>query len=169
MEKLLKFILITCIAVNYIGCGVYGFRGNNPPPGISSLAVPTFIDVSGFSAPALAESFTQSLKNKIINDNTFRLADKNIADAILKCNITSVTDEALVIGSGENVSKRKITINVGVYFENLKTQKKIWEKNFQNYGEYPSSGASTSERQTGIDIAIERITEDIIIDLTSSW
>lgn len=159
--------IITVFTV--IGCGVYGFRGNNPPPGINSIAVPTFVDNSGFSAPTLAESFTQSLKNKIISDNTFRIADKNIADAVLKCTITNVTDEALVIGSGENVSKRKVSIAVNVYFENLKTQKKIWEKNFENYGEYASSNVSLSERTTGINVAVERITEDIIIDLTSNW
>lgn len=169
MERLTKLSLLILFCSVYFNCGVYGFRGNNPPPGINSIAVPTFTDASGFSAPTLAEDFTQQLKNKIINDNTFRVADKNIADAVLKCTITSVKDEALVIASGENVSKRKVTIIVNVVFENLKKQKNIWDKNFENYGEYDSSNDAFSERVVGIEIAVERITQDMINDLTSNW
>ena len=54
-------------------------------------------------------------------------------------------------------------------FENLKKQKKIWNKNFENYGEYNSSGDAFSERTAGLNTAVERITEDIIIDITSNW
>ncbi len=169
MERLSKSCLIFFLCFVYFSCGVYGFRGNNPPAGINSIAVPTFIDASGFSAPALAEDFTQQLKDKIINDNTFRIADPKIADAILRCTISSVKDDALVIASGENVSRRKITITVNVIFENLKKQKNIWDKSFENYGEYDSSNDAFSERTNGIEIAVERITEDIIIDLTSNW
>ncbi len=169
MERLKKLFPVIILCTLYLNCGVYGFRGNNPPPGINRIAVPTFRDESGFSAPDLAEVFTQQLKAKIISDNTFRIADKNIADAVLNCTVTNVRDEALVISAGDNVSRRKITIIVKVVFENLKKQKLIWEKNFENYGEYESSNESFSERTKGITIAVERITEDILIDLTSNW
>ncbi|MBP9192533.1 MAG: hypothetical protein KBF96_08275 [Ignavibacteria bacterium] len=163
----LLFLFILCL--NFSDCGVYGFRGNNPPPGINSIAVPTFKDVSGFSAPDLAESFTQQLKSKITSDNTFRIADKNIADAVLNCTITGVRDEALVVSSGETVTRRKITITVTVDFENLKKQKKIWQKTFENFGEYESSNDAFSQRTTGLIVATERITDDIVNDLTSNW
>lgn len=169
MERLTRLSLVIMFCSVYFNCGVYGFRGNNPPAGINSIAVPTFVDASGFSAPTLAEDFTQQLKDKIISDNTFRLADKNIADAVLNCTVTSVIDDALVIASGENVSRRKVTIIVNVVFDNLKKQKNIFNKNFENYGEYSSSNDAFSERVVGIEIAVERITEDIIIDLTSNW
>lgn len=167
--RVVIFFSVLVLCLKFSNCGVYGFRGNNPPPGINSIAVPTFKDVSGFSAPDLAESFTQQLKSKITSDNTFRVADKNIADAVLNCSITGVRDEALVVSSGETVTRRKITITVKVDFENLKKQKKIWEKTFENFGEYESSDNSFSQRTTGLVIATERITEDIVNDLTSNW
>lgn len=169
MAKHLIFIIMISLNFANISCGVYGFRGNNPPPGINSIAIPTFQDISGFSDPTLAERLTQRLKAKIITDNTFRVADRNISDAVLISTITNVRDEALVISSGEVVQKRKISVIVKVIFEDLKKQKKIWEKNFENYGEYGSSDISESERANGLDIAIEKITEDILIDLTSNW
>lgn len=169
MERVVKilFALVLCSAA--LNCGVYGFRGNNPTPGINSIAVPTFRDESGFSAPTLADQFTQQLKDRIINDNSYRVADKSIADAVLNCTITGVRDEALVVSAGDDVSKRKITINVNVIFDNLKKQKNIWNRNYENYGEYNSSNVTESERARGIEIAVERITEDILIDLTSNW
>ena len=124
MVRAMKLIILFAALVN-LSCGVYGFRGNNPPEGIKSVAVPTFQDNSGFSDPTLVEKLTQRLKAKIISDNTFRIADKNISDAVLNCTVTNVRDEALVISSGENVTKRKIIVTVNVDFENLKKQKKI--------------------------------------------
>ncbi len=169
MERFIRIAFIFAVCLAGFKCGVYGFRGNNPTPGINSIAVPTFNDESGFSAPGLADQFTQELKDKIISDNTYRVADVKVADAVLKCTVTNVRDEALVVSAGDNVSKRKVTIAVNVVFENLKTQKNIWTKPFENYGEYNSSNVTESERAKGIDIAVQRVTEDILIDITSNW
>jgi hypothetical protein len=168
--KYIKYILFLFLFVILnLQCGVYGFRGNNPPEGIKTLAIPLFQDVSGFSEAGLKENFTEALKTKIINDNTFIIADKNVADGILNCTITSVKDEALVISGNENVTKRKITILVKVSFENLKKQKKIWEKQYDNWGEYNSSDVSFSARTSGISTAQGKICDDILIDITSNW
>lgn len=168
--KYLKYILFLFLfALLNLQCGVYGFRGNNPPEGIKTLAIPLFQDVSGFSEAGLKENFTEALKTKIINDNTFIIADKNVSDGILNCTITNIKDEALVISGNENVTKRKITITVKVSFENLKKQKKIWEKQYDNWGEYSSSDNTFSARTSGISTAQEKICDDILIDITSNW
>jgi hypothetical protein len=117
----------------------------------------------------MKENFTEILKTMVISDNTFIIADKNVADGVLNCTIMSVKDEALVISGNENVTKRKITITVNVDFENLKKQKKVWEKKYENWGEYNSSSASFSDRAVGITTAETRICDDILIDITSNW
>lgn len=169
MKYINQILILFLAAILNLQCGIYGFRGNNPPEGIKTIAVPLFQDVSGFSEAGLRENFTEALKTKIINDNTFIIADKNVADGILNGTITNVKDEALVISGNENVTKRKLTITVKVSFENLKKQKKIWEKQYDNWGEYSSSDASFSARQTGIKTAQEKICDDILIDITSNW
>jgi hypothetical protein len=148
---------------------VYGFRGNNPPEGIRTLSVPLFTDNSGFSEANFKENFTENLKNKIINDNTFRLADKNVADGQLNCTIISVTDDPLVISGNESVAKRKITIAVNLDFQNLKTQRRIMERRYENWGEYNTSASTFSNREQGVREAINRICEDILNDITSNW
>ena len=169
MKNYILISIIFLFAIINLQCSIYGFRGNNPPEGIKTIAVPIFQDISGFAEAGLKENFTEALKTKIIGDNTFIIADKNVADGILNCTITNVKDEALVISGNENVTKRKITITVKVSFENLKKQKKIWEKQYDNWGEYNSSDISFSARATGISTAEGKICDDILIDITSNW
>lgn len=164
-----KIILILLASVLFNSCGIYSFRGNNPPEGIKTVAVPLFSDNSGFAESGLKEQFTEQLKNKIISDNTLRLVDKTVADGVITCTISGVRDDALVISGNENVTKRKITITVNVVFENLKKQKKIWDRNYENWGEYNSSTNSFSERQAGITLARDKITDDILNDIISNW
>ena len=161
-------LLLILIAIN-LKCGVYSFKGNNPPEGIETVAVPLFENTSSFSEANIREDFTENLKSKIVDDNTFTITDKNVSDGIVKCNITNVRDEALVISGNENVTKRKVTITVTVLFENLNKQKIVWDRTFENWGEYSSSATTFSNRETGIKDATEKICEDILNDMTSNW
>ncbi len=165
----INYILLLLFITVFSSCGIYSFKGNNPPEGIKTVAVPLFTDNSGFAVSGIVEKFTEVLKNKVISDNTLKLVDKTKADAVITCSITSIKDDALVISGAENVTKRKITISVNVIFENLKKQKKIWERNYDNWGEYNSSSNSFSEREAGIVIARDKIAVDILNDIISNW
>ncbi len=169
MTRTINYILILLFTINFISCSVYSFRGNNPPEGIKTVAVPLFVDNSGYAEAGIKERFTELLKNRIISDNTLKLVDKTKADGLLTCTISSIRDEALVISGSENVTKRKVTISVSVIFDNLKKQTKIWERTYENWGEYNSSSNSFSEREVGITVARDKITEDILNDIISNW
>lgn len=163
--KLTLFLLIGTICFS---C-TYSFKGANPPEGINTIFIPSFRDESGFGLPSLAENMTQLLKLKFIRDNTLEYAEKTSADGMLDCVIRSVQDEALVVSGNEQVSKRKLTISVSVDFSNLKKQKTIWKKDFSNWGEYDSSGGGFSKRDEGINAAIDKISEDILLEVISNW
>ena len=147
----------------------YSFKGANPPEGIRSIHIPNIRDESGFGVPTLDDDMTQLLKQKFINDNTLEYAEKTTADGMLDCVIRSVLDEALVVTGNEQVSKRKVTISVHVDFTNLKKQKSVWKKDFSNWGEYDSSGGGFSKRDEGLRLAIDKITDDILLEVISNW
>jgi len=159
-------LLLICSAA--FSCN-YGFKGASPPEGIKTIFIPTLRDESGFGLPALPEDMTRLLKQKFINDNTLEYAEKTSADGMLDCIIKTVTDEALVVTGNEQVSKRKVTINVKVTFTNLKKQKQIWQKDFSNWGEYDSSTGGFSKRNEGIQFASDKITDDILLEVISNW
>jgi hypothetical protein len=170
MEKLNKIYLYLLLIFLFssFSCN-YGFKGSNPPEGVRTIYIFPFDDRSGFGQQNLSENFTLRLKDKFIRDNTLETADRTQADASLNCAILSVTDDPLIITGGEQVSRRKITIRVSVDFQNLDKKRQIWNKEFTNYGEYESSGGGFSKRDEGILIAVDRITDDILLEVTSNW
>jgi hypothetical protein len=163
-----KYIIIFSACISLYSC-TYSFKGASPPEGIKTIFIPTIKDESGFGLPTLSDQMTLLLKNKFINDNTLEYAEKTRADGMVDCIITSVRDEVQVVSGNETVSKRKITISVSVDFSNLKKQKNVWRKDFSNWGEYDSSEGGFSKRDEGIRIAVDKITDDILLSVISNW
>jgi hypothetical protein len=166
--NIVKHIVIFLACISLYSC-TYSFKGASPPEGIKTIFIPTIKDESGFGLPTLSDQMTLLLKNKFINDNTLEYAEKTKADGMVDCIITSVRDEVQVVVGNETVSKRKITISVSVDFSNLKKQKNVWRKDFSNWGEYDSSEGGFSKRDEGIRIAVDKITDDILLSVISNW
>lgn len=162
------FALLILCSMLAASCN-YSFKGASPPQGIRTIYIPGIIDQSGFSAPNLGENMTVLLKNKFIKDNTLEYAEKTKADGMLTCTIKSVTDEPLVVTGNEQVSRRKITVTVSADFQNLKTSKSIWKKDFSNWGDYESTSGGFSKRDDGISAAMDKVTDDILLDVISNW
>ena len=147
----------------------YSFKGESPPEGIKTLFIPTVLDESAFGQANLGEITTLALKNKFIKDNTLQYAEKTSADGMLTCIIKTIKDEPLVVTGGETVSKRKVTVTINVELQNLKTKKDIWKKDFSDWGEYDSSTGGFSKRDGGVQAALDKLTDDILLETISSW
>jgi hypothetical protein len=160
--NLLGFALVL-----FLGCS-YSFKGGTVPPHLKSVAIPVVDDVSGYGDPSLREQFTRELTQRFITDATLELADRNTSDAALEGSIIEVRDAPNVLQGGETVAQRRITVRVKMTFNDLKLRKKMWEKEFSNWGDYPSGGGLT-QRQAGISEAVRKITEDILNDTVAGW
>jgi hypothetical protein len=103
------------------------------------------------------------------NDNTLQLADRNNADSMLEGVITDVKDIPSVLEGGtEQVTTRRMVVTVRMTFQDMKLHKKIWEKTFSNWGDYPSGGGLT-QRNAGVTEAVRKLTEDILNDTVAGW
>jgi hypothetical protein len=145
---------------------VYSFSGSSVPKHLKTIAIPLFEDQSGFGEPGLGESFTTTLINLFVNDNSLEMAERNTADSILEGSIVTVQDAPSIISPGEQVTTRRVTINVHVTYQDLKLRKKVWEKNFSNWGEYITSSET---RTVALTQAVTKVTEDILIETVSGW
>lgn len=159
--------LFSVALVFILGCS-YSFKGGTVPPHLKTVAIPVVDDVSGYGDPSLREQFTRELTQRFITDATLELADRNTADAVLEGSIVEVRDAPNVLQGGENVAQRRITVRVKMTFNDLKLRKKMWEKEFSNWGDYPSGGGLT-QRQAGISEAVRKITEDVLNDTVAGW
>jgi hypothetical protein len=161
-------LFITPILVNFASCCSYSFTGASVPEHLKTIAIPVADDRSGAGQPGLRELLTTQLTQKFIDDNSLRVADRVNANASLDCVISSYSDAPSVVNSGETVQTRRITIGVQVIYKDLVKRKTIFEQTFSNYGDYPASG-TLLDRQNAIGVAIDKITEDILLAAVSGW
>lgn len=161
-------IAAAVVLISLAGCA-YSFTGASVPPHLKTVAIPLVDDQSGFGEPGLREYFTTQLTNLFINDNSLEVADRTHSDSILEGTITTVSDAPAVIQPGEQVAKRRITMTARFTFQDMKLRKKVWEKTFSEWGDYESGGGGPSQRQAGLQEAVRKLTEDILLETVSGW
>jgi hypothetical protein len=166
--SLLNLLFVVVIAFNFTSCCAYSFTGASVAEHLKTIAIPIADDRSGSGEPGLRETLTQNLIQKFIDDNTLQVAERTTANAILECTIISLTDAPAIVSAGENITSRRITIGVKVIYRDLVERKTIFEKTFNNYSDYPSSNP-VQGRTDAINTAIDKISEDILLDTVSGW
>jgi hypothetical protein len=166
--SLILGLFICSMVLNFAACCVYSFTGASVPEHLKTIAIPTADDRSGGAEPGLREKLTEVLTQKLIDDNTLQVTDRTSANSILESTIVSISDAPAIVTAGEQIATRRITISVLVVNKDLVKRKTLFEKTFSNYGDYPSGG-SIDSRRSAIEEAIEKITQDILLDTVSGW
>jgi hypothetical protein len=171
MEKI-KIFIVNLLYVFCISCGYYSFSGGLPP-GVKSIAIPTFDDRT--SEFGIKERLTEKVTEKFLGNGSLKLADRRVADSILNGTITFVTDKPLtfeISASGEqsveNVKEYRVTISIEVKYENMNTHKVIWEEKISAFGNYKISEATVG-RDRAINDAIELLANDILNKTIAGW
>lgn len=165
---LVNGLFIIAALVNFTSCCSYSFTGASVPPHLKTISIPVADDRSGAGVAGLRELFTSMLTQKFIDDNTLRVSDRVNANASLDCVISSYSDAPAVVTGGNNVTTRRITIGIQVIYKDLVKRKNIFEQTFSNYGDYSGNGGLT-EKNAAINVAMDKITEDILLAAVSGW
>ena len=168
IKSLLIILLFGTGAVINFGCSTYSFTGASVPAHLKTIAIPIAEDKSPAAIPGLRESLTDNLIQKFISDNSLQVTERSTANATLECVITSVTDAPAIVSAGEQITSRRLTINVKVIYKDLVQKKTIFENNFTNHGDYVP-GEATNKREDAIAIAVEKLSEDILLAVVSGW
>ncbi|MCH8940946.1 MAG: LptE family protein [Bacteroidetes bacterium] len=168
LSSLTFFLFIFYSIVNFTSCGVYSFSGASVPSHLKSISIPIAEDRSGSGEPGLRELLTNQLIQKFIDDNSLQVSERGKANANLECTITGFADIPNIVAAGENITSRRLTINVKVIYNDNVNKKKIFDKVFSNYGNYPPA-SNLNDRKEAINTAIDRITEDILLSVVSGW
>lgn len=161
------FVFVISILIIF-GCS-YSFTGSSVPSHLKSIYIPYCTDKSGSGEATMADDFTNTLIDRFISDNSLAIAENKNADALLDCTINSLSDAPVVIQGGENVSTRRVTINAKVVYKDFVLKKTVFDKSFSNYGDYENKGDVVQNRKDAIQIAIDKITEDIMLAVVSDW
>ena len=168
LKSMIFILLISTIAVVNFGCGSYSFTGSSVQAHLKTISIPVAQDKSPAAIPGLRELLTDDLIQKFINDNSLQVSGMTSADATLSCVITSVTDLPAIVSAGDQISARKVTIIVRVLYKDIVMKKTVFEKDFTGFGEYVP-GQETNKRENAIAVAVNFISEDILLAVVSGW
>lgn len=149
------------------GCP-YSFTGSSVPKHLKTIAIPLFDDQSGSGEPGLRELLTNKLIGRFRQDNSLEVAERTRADSMIEGLVTSMMTQPNVITAGEAVTRNRVTIGVKASFVDLTLKKKVFDKQYSEWGDYDITGGP-EQRQAAIDAALEKLAEDILLDTVSGW
>ena len=161
-------LLIFAMMINFAACCTYSFTGSSVPDHLQTVAIPIAEDRSGAGIPGLRELLTQELISQFIDDNSLQVTDRTKANAVVECTIVSYTDAPSIVAAGENVEQRRVTVTVQVVYKDLVKRVNIFDKRFSNFGDY-APGTTENERTLASEIAVNKISEDILLAVVSGW
>ncbi len=148
------------------GCGPYSFSGNSLPPHIKTIAVPLFEDRT--SEFGIKEKLTDAVIQEITRDNTLKIVNEDLADAIVYGKILSVDDRADTYTEQEEVQSYRVYITVEVEVRDVKRGTPLWKERWSQWGLY-SLTDGVDAREQAIDEAIQKLAEDILNKTVSNW
>jgi len=144
------------------GCG-YSFR-SPVPPHLETVYVPTFDNET--REFALTQQVTERVLNKFLNESRLRIApDEEDADLVVRGTILDYREEALSYdprtGGNPDVFTRRVLISLDVSLDDKVRSEPLWENpNLTMWGEFNEEAGES--RETGIERALEKITEEIL-------
>jgi hypothetical protein len=167
------------------GCGIYSFRGSLPLH-INSIAVATVVNqTSEFDATDAASELVTDL---FVDENILRVTDEDRADSNLQITITRVTDRPATYTVEETVEEWRIDVYTQVVWYDLTRNRPLFEKSFSGFGFYPPGGDIGGDnidndrdgrvdeedefgdpREFALRVAIQKISEDILNEVVSTW
>jgi hypothetical protein len=155
-----------CASV-FTGC--YSFSGASVPQHWSTIAISLFDDESNFGQPSLREQLTNTLIQKIQRDNTLRLGERPKASVELSGSITAITaDQPIALFQGTQANRLQVSVRVSAVLYDNVLKKQAWKKDFNSTGDYSASGG-VQERDAGIRKALDKITDDLLLEIVSAW
>ena len=186
INKKFLFILPMLMA-----CGFYSVKGTIPAH-IQSISISPIKNES--TEFVVADLLGELINAQMIIENILKLTGQDEAHSQLDIIIKSVTDMpytySLNTEESEHVDEWKITIKAQVKWSDLKNDEPLVDRQLSSFGIYgtgvdissdgidnDSDGLTDSEdsdefgspRESAVRIAVEKITELIINEITSTW
>jgi TolB-like protein len=167
-QNSLYLCLIFCATGALAGCS-YSLSGAAVPAHWQAIAVALFEDESNFGQPGMREDLTNLLIAKFQRDNTLRVSDRSTATVELTGRITSVVaDQPVAVVSGAEASRMQVMVRVQAVLFDRSQNRQVWKKDFSALGDYAAAGGLV-ERNSGIRLALENVTNDILLETVSAW
>ncbi|RMF58090.1 MAG: hypothetical protein D6748_09690 [Calditrichaeota bacterium] len=159
-------LLLTLVAIS--SCVKYSFKGALPSY-LKTISVELFEDRSRERWVGLQEKLTEDVVNAFVNDNTLTVIDDpKKADLVIKGSILSIQTRSTSITQEELVEEQQLVLTVKVECLNQQSNKPLWSGNISEFGVVSGTG-DLAEREAALDVAVEKIVEEIVNKTIAAW
>ncbi|MBL7022678.1 MAG: hypothetical protein ISR90_01285 [Candidatus Marinimicrobia bacterium] len=184
-----KFILAISLVLLY-NCGFYSLKGSLPAH-IKSISISPVVNES--PEFGVSENVGEQISEMLISENVLSVTNEDVADSRLNVTIKSVLDKPYTYSAGdtyEQVEEWRITLKAKVVWYDLTKDEAFFDKTISSWGAYGTGvDISTdnidndgdglvdsddddefgSPRESALEVAIRKLSEDIINEITSTW
>jgi hypothetical protein len=151
--------------------GCYGFAGGGLPPGIKTVAVLPFDNLT--AEPALQQQVNTAVREAVRNRLGLREASEDQADALVRGTITRYEPDLPVAFQGSQdptqrqvtVTKRLVQLTVNVEIIDQHAGKPLW----QRQGLTVEGDYDPGNEDAGRAKALDRLTVNIVEGAQSQW
>ena len=165
--RILFFSGVFCIMLVLPAC-YYSISPGVRSGNIRNLVIPLF--ENNTVEAGIQDPLTDAVIERFLANGQYRLVDVPQADAAILGTITDIQEESLTFSEGTTAREVRLWIEVKVRLEAVANQKVIWEENqLRTFGDYSIAAGSDSERDPAIEIAIEKMAEEILNQSISGW
>lgn len=173
MKKLsasIPFIVCTVAAICLNACG-YKFEGGGYINGdVRSVAVEIFKNNSSESSAGI--SFTNALKNEIIQKTSTQVVDETGGDTTLTGAVNAISFSVLSRSSSENVVERRMTASVDAKLTDS-AGSVLWSiRNFswsEDYRVSEDSIADESSKRQAVEVLAQRTAEKLVSKMVNRF
>ena len=167
MRRLSGSLLLLSLSLLAL-CGCYSFAGGGLPPGIRTVAVLPFDNLT--PEPTLTQEVQTAVRDAVEGRLGLRQSGEQSADAIVKGSIQRYEPDLPVAYQGVqnnqvDVTRRLVQITVNVEISNQRTGKILWQRSgLTLQGDY-----ATGQEASGRQKAYNQLVTNIVEGAQSQW
>jgi Lipopolysaccharide-assembly len=120
-------------------------------------------------APSLSPTFTQKLRQRILNQSSLAQIDKETTDYDIAGNFTNYDISVTAIAGNETHATNRLTISVNINFKNKLNPKGDFTQTFTRFGDFSASQNLQSVESKLINDISELLADDIFNKCFVNW
>jgi len=180
-------LIVSGVILTFSGCTFYSLAGSIPPH-IKSISIP--LVENNTAEYYIAETITDELLSIFTEENILRVENGSDVDSYLYGTITKLDDSPYTFSKSEAVSEYRLTIVMDIEWFDREENKSLIKKKYTGWGAYGLSGDASNDgidndedglidgededefgepRNFALKIAIQKIAEDILNEILTSW
>lgn len=168
ISKLKNWIGIFSIAVMLAGCSFGVSMNGIDTSGASTFSVGYFKPKTALATPLLAQRFTESLKDLILQQSPLDLVKRD-ADISYEGAIVGYEISPVAVQANETSDQNRLTITVEVRYTNTIEEDKSFERTFSKFVDYRSNQDLFAIEDQLIEDVNEQLTQDIFNASLGNW